>query len=1272
MGLAVLACGSARGQLRMVNGPAQRSHDAQEPSALAPRPRPRRAPPNVLLKYSNATSQPAAMASAFFRNASWFYGARDNPSRPAGPVSFSDLAAMWAAERFNEESIVWAEGMAVQTRVADVHGLAGALRQAAETAKKTGATPSAYSPLKPKTEPSPSFARRHTFVDALHKLHAGNTGAQPPAGPVSATVPQGLPAPQQETAGLSVDVPDPNSTSPIAEPAWWKQNGAGVDQLGMATTLPPPSSQLPAHRLPPPQTGAVPYSSSEAGPIPPYQSMRWTVVRSGKVAEPVSFAGLARQWQRGEVGPRTVLWSDAVANDTTATLAEKHATTLGSYPGLVTTLDMAPPSSVASDESPPERKKKSAVPPKPNVFAHSVDEPAANGSATSLLSVERARTKQAQEIARALKKTLESRESELHNLRSELTDLRASAEVASHAEVSSLRQSNADLTNASAELARVRQENEDLRKAGAIAAAKLDAAHTKLADLSPTKGGGTSSATELDIEVTKLRGSLKTAETRVLKLEEQLDVARREHADQVAELRRSHDERVGSLRDKADEEMRAARDLSAVSNNADKQHVAALIEAARDRADAAIASTRAEAEREVQAARARAEEEVRRARDESSAEVARARDEAVRDVAAARERAEAAASGSASTNEAMRQMHEDHARQLSQARADFDADATALREAARRDINRFMEERDREVRQLREQLEEAQSDATKQVARARVLADQLAEEVRVEYEDRLAAMRTDQERRSHATSESASRTLDESEHRHRLDREELMRKLATAEEALVREREEGARRAAELESEMRRRGTETEAEMRRRLTLAAEEHERKVSAFAESCDRRLAEAARDHERRVADAEEIAKGAVDEANRRAATAADEADRRVALTEATRDEALAKAKEALEAEAMRVKAECARVNEAYRSEAQRELDEAREAALDEAGSRVAAAEAEASSARADASAARETLAAEVQRISSEAGQREHALRVEADERVAAASDGAKREVPELRRQVQALQMELNRLARENERLRESEDLLASRLPKPGAGSLQAKLEAAKSEVQALRRENTAVKAKLQQEERARAILTDSMDEPLLDISGGYSSGATPSSGSHRNSIAAPLDLDGFEREAEMIQARSAHRIGGGERSSVESELYEPDDDGPEQQMDRWDVAAHTAKQIIPSPPPPLAMPQRRERSRTMRAVERNMPAEETERIEQERVESAVELILQRFEASGVFLPIEQVQGCCYSVASRRVHLKVLSGRLCVRSGGGYQDFLEWLSRARLRKS
>ena len=145
---------------------------------------------------------------------------------------------------------------------------------------------------------------------------------------------------------------------------------------------------------------------------------------------------------------------------------------------------------------------------------------------------------------------------------------------------------------------------------------------------------------------------------------------------------------------------------------------------------------------------------------------------------------------------------------------------------------------------------------------------------------------------------------------------------------------------------------------------------------------------------------------------------------------------------------------------------------------------------------------------------------------------------------------------------------------------------------------------------------------------------------------------------------------------EKKEEEKENEDDEDDEEEEEEDfppPPSAAAAPAAPAVPTlAPPPLALPSRRERSRTFRAVERHLPAEDAERIEQERVEAAVRLVLDRFEASGIFLPMEHVKGCTYCLAGRRVvHLKVLSGRLCVRSGGGFTDFLEWLSRAQLRR-
>mmetsp|Transcript_24326 Transcript_24326/g.55366 ORF Transcript_24326/g.55366 Transcript_24326/m.55366 type:complete len:260 (+) Transcript_24326:439-1218(+) len=66
---------------------------------------------------------------------------------------------------------------------------------------------------------------------------------------------------------------------------------------------------------------------------------------------------------------------------------------------------------------------------------------------------------------------------------------------------------------------------------------------------------------------------------------------------------------------------------------------------------------------------------------------------------------------------------------------------------------------------------------------------------------------------------------------------------------------------------------------------------------------------------------------------------------------------------------------------------------------------------------------------------------------------------------------------------------------------------------------------------------------------------------------------------------------------------------------------------------------------------------------------QVDSMVDNLKFRFKQSGVNLPLEKHSGCVYRLGSRKLSLNIRNARLMVRVGGGYCDFLEYLSKATL---
>ena len=85
------------------------------------------------------------------------------------------------------------------------------------------------------------------------------------------------------------------------------------------------------------------------------------------------------------------------------------------------------------------------------------------------------------------------------------------------------------------------------------------------------------------------------------------------------------------------------------------------------------------------------------------------------------------------------------------------------------------------------------------------------------------------------------------------------------------------------------------------------------------------------------------------------------------------------------------------------------------------------------------------------------------------------------------------------------------------------------------------------------------------------------------------------------------------------------------------------------------------------------ERASPSVPSLGAEQESAERAVDGMVDslkaRFEQSGVSLPLEKHAGCVYRLGQRKLSLNIRNNRLMVRVGGGFCDFLEYLSKASL---
>jgi hypothetical protein len=70
----------------------------------------------------------------------------------------------------------------------------------------------------------------------------------------------------------------------------------------------------------------------------------------------------------------------------------------------------------------------------------------------------------------------------------------------------------------------------------------------------------------------------------------------------------------------------------------------------------------------------------------------------------------------------------------------------------------------------------------------------------------------------------------------------------------------------------------------------------------------------------------------------------------------------------------------------------------------------------------------------------------------------------------------------------------------------------------------------------------------------------------------------------------------------------------------------------------------------------------------------VRPLVETLKRSYQLRGIEIPLSELpikptdRDCAYSLGKRRVHLNVIGEHLVVRSGGGYQNFVEYLQRTK----
>jgi len=81
--------------------------------------------------------------------------------------------------------------------------------------------------------------------------------------------------------------------------------------------------------------------------------------------------------------------------------------------------------------------------------------------------------------------------------------------------------------------------------------------------------------------------------------------------------------------------------------------------------------------------------------------------------------------------------------------------------------------------------------------------------------------------------------------------------------------------------------------------------------------------------------------------------------------------------------------------------------------------------------------------------------------------------------------------------------------------------------------------------------------------------------------------------------------------------------------------------------------------------MRKLLRSHPA----KYSAQAVDKAVEELIGELESMGLRLPLKRVKDFTYCLNSKKMRLNVLSGKLHVRTGGGYQELLAFLDRLQL---
>ena len=100
---------------------------------------------------------------------------------------------------------------------------------------------------------------------------------------------------------------------------------------------------------------------------------------------------------------------------------------------------------------------------------------------------------------------------------------------------------------------------------------------------------------------------------------------------------------------------------------------------------------------------------------------------------------------------------------------------------------------------------------------------------------------------------------------------------------------------------------------------------------------------------------------------------------------------------------------------------------------------------------------------------------------------------------------------------------------------------------------------------------------------------------------------------------------------------------------------------------------AMPRDASRDADRAAAAAMLPARPPPLGDDPEAEQAVDAMVfnlkQRFKQSGVTLPLEKQSGPVFRLGSRKLQLSIKNGRLTVRVGQNYIDFLEYLSKAAL---